>query len=207
MKRLAFLSFVPIGLALASPAQAEPLRFGAINGSDDLSGDTEVASCPSRSFFGGHWQTCTLARTSFGGIPIESGAMTLKPDGRVEAVRIRLEDADYDLAYRFLVGRYGRPMAVEGGAQWNRFDDGGRVAISKSGASTDILFAFPSNDAAAAPGPERFWSLALFVLLGIGAGQLLRQRQKVRRFHRLPAQPSMRETLERRLRENRDPQF
>lgn len=214
MNRLAYLSFV--SLALAPPAMAEPLTFGAINGADDFSGQTEIASCEPKSLWGGGRQTCALARTSFGGLPIETGTVTLNGAGRVQAVRIALDGGDYELAYRFLVGRYGRPSSAGEAPSWSGFDDGAAITIGRSAARALIAFEFPANAEAADMEPDgaRIWSLLLFALGGVAAGLIIRRvRNRDRRRWDRPrrtgvdTQPSMRATLERRLRENRDFQF
>jgi len=203
---------VAAALASASPAYAEPLTFGAINGADDLSQSSELTGCAPGPESGE--RTCQLARTSFGGLAVEKGSATLNADGRIRALRIALDERDHDLARNLLAGRYGPPVATDKGTRWTSFDDGASIAIARARPNTLITFDFPENGAVAAPaGPDgrALLFLMLFAAGAIVTGLMLRRRQRPRRAARpgiVPApQPSMRETLERRLQEGRDLQF
>jgi hypothetical protein len=192
---------VLIALAAASATQAEPLAFGALNGRDELASTSELASCtPSASEAGA--QTCRLARTSFGGVPIDSGAAVLNADGRVRSLRIALDVRHHDLALSLLTGRYGAPSTPGAVPRWAGFDDNATISLDRSRRQTLIAFDFPENAAASGRAGPEGRSLAFLALFGLGAvaaGLLLRRPKPA------PARElSMRETLERRLREGRD---
>jgi hypothetical protein len=196
------VSFFAALLVTASPALAAPLTFGAISGDADLADNPEITSCvPSVAQEG--TQTCSLSRTSFGGVPIESGAAVLNADGRVRQLRIALDSRHHDLARDLLAGRYGKPSTEGNRSRWTGFNDGAGITLARNRRQTLISFDFPENAAAApADGPEGR-SLAFLALFGAGAvaaGLMLRRRSKPAPNREL----SMRETLERRLRDGRD---
>lgn len=198
------LWFLAASLATASPAAAAPLTFGAIGGAGDLSKSTEVAAClPSAA--DKNARTCRLTRTHFGGVPIEGSAAMLNADGRIRSLRIALDAQHEDLARSLLTGRYGAPAPSAAGAapRWSGFDDGATITLGRDRRHALITFDFPQNAAApAAAGPEgrSLVFLALFGAGAVAAGLLLRRRAKPAPVREL----TMRETLERRLREGRD---
>ena len=208
--RVALLAFAVVGLASGSAARAEPLAFGAVNGSDDFSNHTDVGQCLATTPDGQNSaRRCVLKRSSFGGMPVSSATMTLNPAGKVRSLAIVLEGQDFDLARHLLVGRYGTPATAEPFPRWTGFDDGASIAIRKSRLNAIVSFDFPANAVAASPAiPDG--ALALLLLAGLGAiagGFAYRAYgAKQARPARAP-QPSMRATLERRLREGRDLQF
>lgn len=196
------VSFFAVLLITASPAQAAPLTFGPIGGDADLTDSSELTSCvPSTS--GDGVRTCSLSRTSFGGVPIESGAAVLNAEGHVLSLRIALDAWHHELARNLLTGRYGAPSAPGAAPRWSGFDDGATITLGRDRRQTLITFAFPQNAVArSAAGPEGR-SLAFLALFGVGAvaaGLMLRRRSRPAPAREL----SMRETLERRLREGRD---
>lgn len=205
MNRLA-LGCLLLGLSVAAPAHAEPLTFGAINGTDDLARSAEIVAC--RPAPGGrNNDVCLLSRRSFGGLSISSATIALNPAGRARSADIVLDASDYEVAYKLLVGRYGPPTTVLGNPKWNDFDDGATIAISASAPSALISFRFPANDAVAAvarPNPMPIVALSLFVALAFVVGLALRRKRSARRIAPTGAvsnaEPSMRATLERRMR-------
>jgi hypothetical protein len=196
------ISLLAALLITASPALAAPLTFGAIGGDANLSDNPEITSCvPSASEDG--TQTCSLSRTSFGGVPIESSAAVLNAEGRVRSVRIALDARHHDLALSLLTGRYGTPSGPGAAPRWSGFDDGAIITLGRDRRQALITFDFPRNAAApGAAGPEGrgLAFLALFGAGAVAAGLMLRRRAKPAPAREL----SMRETLERRLREGRD---
>ena len=202
-----------LGLYAWAPAGAEPLTFGAINGTADLSGNTEVAYCPKTRSRDAP-RTCALARTSFGGLPVSKGLMTLNPAGRVRSLTILLDGKDHDRATEMLAGRYGPPTNGGNVARWTGFDEGARIAVGKGSSGTVISFDFPANEAvasASAPGARLVWALLFFAAAGIAAVLVLLRaraaRQARARARRAMPTSSLRETLERKIREGVDLQF
>jgi hypothetical protein len=196
------VSFFTALLITASPALAAPLTFGEIGGNSDLSSSSEFTSCVASASERGT-QTCTLSRTSFGGVPIDSGAAVLNADGRVRSLRIALDVRHHDLALSLLTGRYGAPSTPGAVPRWAGFDDNATISLDRSRRQTLIAFDFPENAAASGRAGPEGRSLAFLALFGLGAvaaGLLLRRRPKPAPAREL----SMRETLERRLREGRD---
>jgi hypothetical protein len=188
--RFALPALLVLGPMGWSSALAQPLAFGAINGSDDFSHRTDLAP-----------------RTRFGGLRVSSQSMALNGSGKVRSLGIVLDGSDFDAAYRLLVGRYGPASDARDFPRWTGFDDGALLSIRKAGANAVISFDYPENAATteSALNPAVIASLLLFAALGLGAGVLL-----YRGFRAKPMptpQPSMRATLERRLREGRDLQF
>jgi hypothetical protein len=196
------VSFFAALLVMAPPALAAPLTFGAIGGDADLTDSPEITSCvPSASEQSG--QICSLSRTSFGGVPIESAAAVLNADGRVRSLRIALDARHHDLARNLLTGRYGAPSAMGAAPRWSGFDDGAAIILDRTRRQTLITFDFPQNAAvpgAAVPEGRSLAFLALFGAGAVAAGLMLRRRAKPAPAREL----SMRETLERRLRDGRD---
>ena len=207
MNRFALLACAVIGFSAWAPAQAEPLSFGAINGSGDFSKNTQVAYCPPAPARKNDTRTCALTRTSFGGLPVREARMSLNAAGRVQSLHILLDGNDFNRAFELLAGRYGPPTALNGFALWIGFDDGGRLAIRKARAGALISFDFPANKATplrSAPDPRLAWSLLAFAIAGVGAGLIL---HRARRTRRTKPVLSMRDTLERKVREGVDLQF
>ena len=196
-------------LALAAtPALAEPLSFGGINGTDDLAGSTELTACrPTTDGL----QRCQLARQAFGGLEIGGSEALLNRTGQVRSLRIELDRADFELARQMLAGRYGPPQA--GG--WTRFDDGARIGMARTARATVISFDFPQNSAASQANTSRAdWLLPAMIGLGLLLGWLLFRLRRARPRRVVPvrapspmAPVSMRETLERRLREGQELRF
>lgn len=206
--RLPQLVCVAFALAGATPAAAEPLSFGAIDGSADLSGSAAADACTERDEDGG--ADCRLRRTSFGGLPVERATLTLNEEGRAREVDLRLAAGDYEQARQLLQGRWGEPSRTAPWPEWRRFDDGAHIAIARAGDGTRVRYRWPANDVAAAPPPGRLdpaiaISLLLFVLLGLAAGLVLARTRRARAAAAPPL--TMREALERRLREGRDLQI
>lgn len=217
MNRVALVCIL-IGLSASSPAIAAPLTFGAINGSDDFSQTAELGPCAAAGDANQPPRICPLTRTAFGGVPITRGTATLNAEGRVRSLDMVMAANHYDLAYQLLVGRYGQPTVTRGFSQWSGFDDGARITISRSKPSTFVTFDFPANDVGArddAPEEALTMALILLAILAFGAGVAFGRRQAMREAKPALAQSSrqanpqisMRETLERRLREGRDLQF
>ena len=183
--------------ALATaPLHAAPLNFGEIDGRQDFSRRPDVAVCSSRaSSF-----DCVLIRTSFGGLPLSQGRMSLDAWGRVRSLQLTLDREDFDRARSLLVGRYGKPTALEPRALWDRFDDNARISLTRERPRTLVMFDFPRNDATAYDlRPSVIWTLLLFTLAGLAAGAALRRVKRTR-----SSQPvSMKQTLERRMRDGR----
>jgi hypothetical protein len=184
----------------AAPLHAAPLTFGEIDGRQDFSRRPDVAVCSSKA----NGFDCVLTRTSFGGLPLSQGRMVLDAWGRVRSLQLELEPEDYDRARTLLVGRYGKPAALEPRSLWDRFDDDARISLRRERPRTLVMFDYPRNDAAAYDlRPSVIWTLLLFTLGGIAAGAALRRAR-----NRRPAQPvSMKQTLERRMREGRELNF
>ena len=186
-------------------AQATPLTFGAINGRDDLSNRTDLASCATELSPDGT-RACTLTRTSFGGLPVSVGTMTLNAHGSVRSVAILLDADNYDTARQLLAGRYGAPDVAGVRPNWRGFEGNATISIDRVGRNTIVRFEFPENrlaPPAARLNLDLAWELLLFVGVGAAAGILLRRAQRAPSAP-ASAQPSMRATLERRLREGRD---
>ena len=185
-------------IAMATPAQAAPLVFGAINGSEDLSRRSDLGAC-TRAAEG---YECILARTSFGGLPLARGSMTLDARGRGRAVRLILEPGSHDRARELLTGRYGAPTSPGPEPRWTRFDEGAQISVRPERARTVVLFDYPGNDAVLGDGRRiTVWTLLALVCLGLAVGAWLRRRTE-------PVGPaSMKETLERRLRNGGDLSF
>lgn len=189
----------------AAPAYAEPLTFGAINGTDDLSRNTEIARCaPGRD-------SCALTRTTFGGLPIARSQVALNPSGRVRTAEIVLDARHHDLAYQLLAGRYGTPTATQGYPRWTRFDDDARVAIRRAGGDTLISFDYPANAPASTGGAGLPWPVLLFAGLGLAAGfgayRVLGRRRARPALAAAGAPLSMKATLEGRLRRGEELSF
>jgi len=201
----------PLALFLAlaaAPALAEPLRFGGINGADDLAGSSELTACrPTTDGL----QRCQLARQTFGGLEIAGSEALLNRTGQVRSLRIDLDRADFELARQMLTGRYGAPQA----SGWTRFDDGARIGMARTARATVISFDFPQNSAAGQPSTRRAdWLLPAMIGLGLLLGWLLFRLRRAQPRRAVPvraqspmAPMSMRETLERRLREGQEIRF
>ncbi len=209
MNRIAILGCVLAGLA-ASPALGEPLAFGALNGADDFSRSAEVGGCEGFSRQTNS-KACPLTRNAFGGLAVNDGTVSLNAAGKIRSIGIVLDDADFETAYRLLAGRYGPATATTPFPTWTAFDEGATIAIRQSGPNTLIAFRYPANDVAAWHSnlnTTLIMALLLVFALTLAIGMFLRRRQKTHRAR--PAvprpQPTMRETLERRLREG-DLQF
>jgi hypothetical protein len=184
----------------AAPLHAAPLTFGEIDGRQDFSRRPELAVCSSKA----SGFDCVLTRNSFGGLPLSQGRMVLDAWGRVRSLQLELDREDYERARTLLVGRYGKPASLEPRSLWNRFDDDARISLSKGRPRTLVMFDYPRNDAAAYDlRPSVIWTLLLFTLGGLAIGALLRRARQ-----RRPTQPvSMKQTLERRMREGRELNF
>jgi hypothetical protein len=203
-------SFLLLLLSVASavPAAATPLSFGAFNGAGDFSSSPELGGCK-RDGEGG--SVCALARTSFGGLETNRSIVALNGDGRVRRIEIGLDASDYPLAYQLLVGRYGRPVTGGAAPLWNNFDDKAALSIRVVATEALVTFDFPANARAAGPDTAATVPLLLFLALGLVGGLILS------RWRRAPipgppsplpaAEPSMRATLERRIREGGDLTF
>ncbi|HYZ47702.1 MAG TPA: hypothetical protein VE567_02295 [Sphingomonas sp.] len=203
-------------MACWSPAHAGPLSFGPIHGDANLAKGEMVENCVPLPAQARAAKTCTLPRATFGGLLIDRAAVELNSAGRVRSLTMLLDRDDYDLAYRLLKGRYGAPTSLKDFPRWTRFYDGETLSIRKGAANTAIAFDFPENAEAA---PEQssgpLWYAVLLLALAVAAGLVLYRRYRARgRKSRLAvatarrgAQVSMRETLERRLREGRDLRF
>ncbi len=186
---------------VAGPALAEPLTFGAINGVEDASRNPALARCEPGS------QSCALTRTSFGGLPVVSSVMTLNPSGRIRSVEIVLNGKDHGLARELLAGRYGPPTHSD---RWTNFDDGAVIGFRRAGARAIVSLDFPANATAArSGGGEVAWPVLIFAGLGLAAG--LGAYGIHKRLRPAPADTmgtvSMRETLERRLRQGDEVTF
>lgn len=197
-----FVAVALLALAAASPIDARPLEFGTVDGRADLSGDDELTACASGQDGA---KVCALRRTSFGGLPINRSEIALNADGRATSLSFWLDRADREAARQLLVGRYGAGRTDGAATRWSGFDDGAEISIAPDAGGTKIQFAFPGNRAVARRAgvdTDAVWSLLAFCLAGIGLGLLIqRSRRPVRR------EPSMRDVLERRMREGRDLQF
>lgn len=195
-----------VGLAcmMAAPAQAKPLTFGAIDGANELTASSQLTGCAAVD----NGSACRLNRTNFGGLPIDRSEVMLNPMGRVRSLDILLDAGDYDVARRLLIGRYGPPSAASAD-QWLGFDDGARIAISRSKRNTLVSFLYPANissSGSAAPDSGVIIQVLLFVVLGLAAGLLFRRWRNSRPAEPAmsPREPSMRATLERRLAQGDD---
>lgn len=207
-----FTLFVCVAFAFAGAtppvAAAGPLSFGAIDGSVDLSGSDAAGVCTARDEEAG--AECLLGRTSFGGLPVTRATLTLNEEGRAREVDLRLAAADYEQAYALLRGRWGEPSRTAPWPEWRRFDDDAHIAIARAGEGTRVRYRWPANDVVAAPPSGRIEpavaiSLLLFVLLGLAAGLILARMRRARAAAAPPL--TMREALERRLREGHDLQI
>ena len=197
-----------VGLSGWSAAQAQPLAFGTVNGADDFSKNPDVSQCRPASGQDGMRQ-CALKRSGFGGLPVSRTAMALNSDGKVRSLGIVLNGQDYDLAYQLLVGRYGPPATTRDFPRWIGFDGDANLSLRRSGPDAIVSFDFPANAAAASSqGTGIALTLLLFAGLGLVAGGIAYREYGAGRAKpaRLP-QTSMRDTLERRLREGRDLTF
>lgn len=196
----------PLAL-MAAPALATPLSFGELDGTADLRASEALAGCEE----GDGGSVCHLARTDFGGLPIERSRAALNREGRLMAMEIALDASAYDTALRLLDGRYGQVAPSKGAGTWSGFDDEARIAVSQAGRNTLVRFSFPANAAAAAPDSGEptgaVLPLVVFVLLGLAAGLVLRRARSARRRPAASAEPSMRATLERRLARGDDLRF
>lgn len=160
----------------------------------------------------GAW--CSLARQSFGGLPVTRAIIALNSSGRARSLSIAVDRKDYDLAYRMLAGRYGMPADNRGGYHWRGFDEGATLAIRSEGSSAVVTFDFPANGVVGprqgSTSPAMLLSL-LVAALALIAGLIFRRRWRSGRSRpdpfRSAAQPTMRAVLERRLREGGDLQF
>lgn len=207
MNRVAFCTFVAAALSAGSAAQAQPLAFGAINGTDDYSERAGVAQCQADGDQDGA-RHCLLKRSSFGGLPVSNATMTLNADGKARSLDVALDGDSFERAYQLLVGRYGPPTATRASPRWTGFDDGASLAIRRTGASTTVSFDFPVNAAVSRATPTAALPFLLLAGLGLLAGGLAYRAYGARRARPAPApNMSMRATLERRLREGRDLQF
>jgi len=210
MKHGVVFALATIGLSTGVAAVAEPLTFGTIEGSSDFSDRKDVAECRANSDAQAEGSLCALKRTSFGGLPVKTATMALNAAGKVRSVDIVLDSEAFEPAFQMLVGRYGPPATTRNFPRWSGFDDGAGLAIRKAGPNTIVSFDFPANGAGAETEPDRTLAAALilFAALGLVAGILLYREYGTRRSQPGPIpQPSMRATLERRLREGRDLQF
>lgn len=193
-----------LGLALiAASAVAAPLTFGGINGTDDLSGSAELAGCRQTT---DEMRRCQLARQTFGGLDIASSEALLNGAGRVRSLRITVDRADFDLARQMLIGRYGAA------SNWTGFDGGARIGIARTPDAAVISFDFPSNAAAGARLDMRaVWTVLSLLALGLALGWYLFRGRRTRRARRpepeARAPLSMRDTLERRVREGGELRF
>lgn len=205
MTRAAFLALALIGILGSSPVRAAPLAFGEIDQAADLSQSADVAGCSAAS----DGKICRLTRESFGGLAIDTSSVSLNPAGRVRSLSIALDDRDYETARQLLTGRYGPPTTAAP-PRWTRFDDRATISLHRSRTNTRVDFTFPANDLAPAAkaNPELPFSVLIFVLLGLGVGAVILRVRRAQRSTILPmSEPSMRQTLERRLRTGRDLQF
>lgn len=206
MTGVVILAFSAVGLAAASP----PLTFGAINGADDLSRATNIATCRPDAARANNAKICTLKRTEFGGLPILHSAMVLNAAGKARSLTIALDAHDYDTAAQMLQGRYGRPDRAADVGRWRGFADDASISIRRTGEQTLIAFAFPQNAAAstvAGPDSGTIWAMLGFLAFGLAGGMLLWRGAATRPAQAgAPLQPasapmSMRATLERKLRD------
>lgn len=191
---------------LATPLRAEPLGFGEVNGIDRLA-DGVTGSCRDTHEGEGE-RVCTLRRTNFGPLPINRSALLLNADGRVRSLTFWFDRADYADVSQLLQGRYGAPKEQAGSTRWTGFDRGATVELGLRDRSTRVNFSFPQNAPVRNEQPldrRAIWSLLVFVLVGLAAGALLYRARK-RRLVPPPA-PTMREVLERRMRDGQDLQF
>lgn len=190
IRRFTLPVLLVLGTMAWSAAPAQPLTFGAIDGSGDFSHRTDITP-----------------RTRFGGLRVSSAAMALNGAGKVRSLRIVLDGSDFDTAYGLLAGRYGPASDTRDFPRWTGFDGGASLSIRKAGPNAVIAFDYPANAATADAGPDPtlIASLLLFAALGLAAGALLYRGHRAKP---VPApQSSMRATLERRLQEGRDLQF
>ena len=199
-----------LGLSVAS-AQARPLVFGDINATDDMSRLPSI-DCPDAG--GSDVARCSLARQSFGGLPVSRAIIALNPSGRARSLSIALDRKDYDLAYRMLAGRYGTPADKRGGYHWRGFDGDATLAIRPEGPSAIVTFDFPANGVIGTRHGSTLPAMLLSILaaaLALVAGLIFGRRRRSRRSlpdpFRSDAQPTMRAVLERRMREGGDLQF
>lgn len=189
-----------LSLALAaSPALAEPLTFGGINGRDDLSASTDLTACrPTTDGL----QRCQLARRSFGGLDIVRSEALLRTEGRIRSLRIELDRADDEPARQMMIGRYGPP------ARWSSFDDGAHIAMARTAQASVISFDFPANATAGARIDMRaVWTVLALISAGLVLGWLAFRTWRRPKRSTEPATLSMKETLERRLAEGRELRF
>ncbi|HEV2567610.1 hypothetical protein [Sphingomonas sp.] len=193
-------SHFAVALLAAAPLQAAPLSFGEIDGGQDYSDRTDLADCTAE----GAGYRCTLTRNTFGDLRLDRGVMTLDARGRVRTLQLALDRRDFDRGHALLVGRYGKPTALQPRLEWRRFDDDGRITLTRGPQEALVTFDYPRNNATGAVlRREAVRGLLLFTLAGLAVGAALRLRRP-----RKPAQPvSMKQTLERRLSEGRDLSF
>ncbi|MFD1610580.1 hypothetical protein ACFSCW_02045 [Sphingomonas tabacisoli] len=209
MTGVVVLAFSAAALAAASPK----LSFGAINGTDDLSNAASVATCDKDMSGGSSGKMCTLARTEFGGLPIQRSTLALNAAGKARSLTIALDASDYETAAQMLQGRYGLPERAADVARWRGFADDASISIRRTGEQTLIAFAFPANEAAnAGPDAQTVWAMLGLTALGLAGGMLLRRGAAARPAHasvpqHVPPALSMRDTLARRLRNGEDLQF
>lgn len=190
--------------ALAAPLRAEPLSFGEVNGIDRLA-DGATESC--RDIPEGE-RVCALRRTHFGPLPINRSALFLDADGRARSLTFWFDRADHADVSQLLQGRYGAPKEQGGSTRWTGFDDGATVELGLKDRSTRVDFSFPQNASVKREQPidrRAVWSVLAFVLIGLTAGALLYRARKRRAVP--PPVPTMREVLERRMRDGHDLQF
>lgn len=190
--------------ALAAPLRAEPLSFGEVNGIDRPA-DGARGSCR-ETHEGEH--VCAFRRTHFGPLPINRSALFLNADGRARSLTFWFDRGDYADVSQLLQGRYGAPGEQGGATRWTGFDDGATVELGLKDRSTRVDFSFPQNASVRSEQPidrRAVWSVLAFVLIGLTAGALLYRARKRRAAP--PPEPTMREVLERRMREGRDLQF
>jgi hypothetical protein len=204
--------------ACGGPAIAAPLAFGDIAPDMRRADLARLATCPGR--VGAAAQTCTLRRRSFGGLDIRSSALSLDEAGRPVALEIALTAEDARIAAELLEGRYGPARRSGETLAWQSFDDDALLTLAPRGMRTIVTFRFatpgitaigaaPAASAASAGRDARpALSLLAVSLLALVAGIFLLWRNRRRRAA-VPAEPepSMRATLEKRLRDGRGLEF
>ncbi len=193
---------LPLALAAAAPLSARPLVFGTVDGEADLSRLDELTGCVRGPDDG---RVCALRRKSFGGLPINRSEIALNREGRATDLSFWLDRADAGSARQLLAGRYGVAQIDGTSARWSGFDDGAEISVGPEAGGTRVSFTYPANRVTSPRGgldAGAVWSVLAFCVAGIGTGLAIQRGRR-------PAvrEPSMREVLERRLREGGDLQF
>lgn len=202
-------------LSWGGMAAAAPLTFGEIGPDTRPAVLARLADCPAPA--GDDVEaSCTLRRRTFGGLDIRSSRLSRDEAGRPVALDIGLAAEDARIAAELLEGRYGPAQRSGDTLAWSGFDNGGVLTLAPRGIRTVIAFRFAAPDIApaAAPAPvarsnprPALYLLGLS-LLGLLAGTLfLRRNRRPRVVAPPPEEPSMKATLEKRLRDGRGLEF